>query len=92
MRQSEIGKEGTKCKYCAEALKAVARAVVPDVAEAKEAEVLYENEHNDVSRISYSRKDKKILSASYTAAKSERHFFDVDAKATFDEQFRYFRC
>lgn len=60
-------------------------AILFDVAETKEAEVLYENEHNDVSRISYSRKDKKILSASYTAAKSERHFFDADAKATYED-------
>ncbi len=60
-------------------------AILFDVAEAKEAEVLYENEYNDVSRISYSRKDKKILSASYTAAKSERHFFDADAKATYED-------
>lgn len=59
-------------------------AVIFDPSTGKELEMLYANEHNDVSSLSYSRKDKKLLSASYTADKAKRHFFDEEAKATFE--------
>ncbi|MEX2595396.1 MAG: S9 family peptidase [Salibacteraceae bacterium] len=59
-------------------------AVIFDIEKGEEVEVLYENEHNDVNGISYSRKDKKLLSASYTADKSRRHFFDEEAKKTYE--------
>lgn len=61
-----------------------AAAVVFDIANGKELEMLYANEHNDVNSLSYSRKDKKLLSANYTDWKSQRHFFDAEAKKTFD--------
>lgn len=59
-------------------------AIIFDLETGKEVEVLYENEHNDVSGISYSRKDKKIISANYTAEKSNRHFFDEEFKRHFE--------
>ncbi len=58
--------------------------VIIDPTTGEEMEELYANETNDVSGISYSRKDKKLLSAMYTADKAERHFFDADAKATYE--------
>lgn len=51
-----------------------------DIANGKEVEVLYENADYDVQGVSYSRKHKKITSASYTSWKRERHFFDEDTK------------
>ena len=58
--------------------------VIIDPRTGEELEELYANEHNDVSGLSYSRKDKKLLSAVYTADKVKRHFFDADAKATYE--------
>lgn len=59
-------------------------AIVLDLATGEEMEVLYENEHNDVSGMMYSRKDKKLLGASYYAEKAERHYFDEASKARYD--------
>lgn len=59
-------------------------AIIFDIENGKELEELYTNERNDVSGLSYSRKDKKLLSAYYTADKAKRHFFDEDAKATYE--------
>lgn len=59
-------------------------AVVFNLDSGEEEEVLYENDMNDVNGLSYSRKDKKLLSASYTADKSKRHFFDAEAKKTYE--------
>lgn len=61
-----------------------AAAIVFDVNTGKEIEQLYVNEHNDVNGLSYSRKDKKLLSVSYTDWKSQRHFFDEETKAMFE--------
>ena len=61
-----------------------AAAVIFDIANGKEIEVLYENPDYDVSGISYSRKRKVITSAGYESWKQERHFFDDDAKALYD--------
>ncbi|NQV54141.1 MAG: S9 family peptidase [Flavobacteriales bacterium] len=58
--------------------------VIVDPTTGEELEELYANETNDVSGLSYSRKDKKLLSAMYTADKAKRHFFDEDAKATYE--------
>ncbi|MEZ4721435.1 MAG: S9 family peptidase [Flavobacteriales bacterium] len=55
-------------------------AIVFDIAKGKEIEVLYENKHNDVSAIAYSRKRKVITSAIYTAEKTERQFFDPEVE------------
>jgi len=61
-----------------------AAAIVFDIANSKEVEELYANEQNDVNGLTYSRKDKKLLSVNYTDWKSQRHFFDEEAKKTFD--------
>jgi dipeptidyl aminopeptidase/acylaminoacyl peptidase len=55
-----------------------AAAVVFDLQEGKETEVLYENPDYDVSRIGYSRKDKELTAAYFTSWKMERHFFSED--------------
>lgn len=59
-------------------------AIILDIANGKELEELYENENNDVNGISYSRKRKVITAARYTAEKQQRHFFDEEAKKTFE--------
>lgn len=59
-------------------------AIIFDIANGKELEELYENENNDVNGISYSRKRKVITAARYTAEKQQRHFFDEEAKKTFE--------
>lgn len=58
--------------------------VIIDPTTGKELEELFVSETNDVSGLSYSRKDKKLISAVYTAEKTKRHFFDADAKATYE--------
>ncbi len=55
-------------------------AVIFDIANGKELEVLYENPVYDVSRMSYSRKYKKIWAAYFTSWKMERHYFDNEFK------------
>ena len=55
-------------------------AVIFDIANGKEIEVLYENPDYDVSRMSYSRKNKKLWAAYFTSWKSERHFFNDEFK------------
>ncbi len=55
-----------------------------DVSSGKELTVLFENEKYDVSGLSYSRKDKKLLAATYVAKRSKRNFFDKEYAAMFD--------
>ena len=55
-------------------------AIIFDIANGKELEVLYENPDYDVSRMSYSKKNKKLWAAYFTSWKSERHFFDNEFK------------
>lgn len=52
-----------------------------DPATGKEAEVLFETDEADVEDVNYSRKDKKLLSVSWTTDKDKEHFFDADAEA-----------
>ena len=59
-------------------------AVVFDIKNGKELELLYENPDYDVSSVSYSRKRKEITSASYTSSKRERHFFDKQTEDLFN--------
>jgi dipeptidyl aminopeptidase/acylaminoacyl peptidase len=56
-------------------------AIIFDIANGKELEVLYENPDYDVSRMSYSEKDKKLWAAYYNSWKFERHYFDEGFKA-----------
>jgi len=53
-------------------------AVIFDIANGKEMEVLYENTDYDVDRLSFSRKNKKLWSAYYTSWKMQRKFFDKE--------------
>jgi dipeptidyl aminopeptidase/acylaminoacyl peptidase len=56
-------------------------AVIFDPNTAKETKVLYENDDYDVSRLSYSRKNKELWAAYYTSWKSERHYFSDNFKS-----------
>jgi dipeptidyl aminopeptidase/acylaminoacyl peptidase len=55
--------------------------VIFDPATAKEKEVLFEPNEADIDGIEYSKKDKKLLSVSWTTDKEKEHFFDKDAEA-----------
>jgi len=46
--------------------------------------VLYENDHYDVTGLSYSRERKVLTSSSYTSWKTQRHFFDEETKKLYD--------
>jgi len=59
-------------------------AVIFDIANGKEVEVLYENADYDVDRLSYSKKRKVITTAGYESWKGERYFFDDEAKSIYD--------
>jgi dipeptidyl aminopeptidase/acylaminoacyl peptidase len=54
--------------------------VVFDIANGKEVEVLYEAGEADIEGVDYSRKDKKLLSVSWTTDKVQEHFFDAEAE------------
>lgn len=51
-----------------------------DPATGKEKEVLFETQEADLEGIDYSRKDKKLLSVSWTTDLEKEHFFDADAE------------
>ena len=57
--------------------------VVFDIANGEEVEELYSHPDYDVEGVYFSRKDKKLTSASYTSWKRERHFFDEETKKLF---------
>jgi len=59
--------------------------VVFDPATGKEEKVLYEDPEYDVTGLSYSQKDKKLIAASYTGVKQRYHFFDEEYKAMYDK-------
>ncbi len=52
--------------------------VVFDVANGKEKEILYETQEADLEGVDYSRKDKKLLSVTWTTDKDKEHFFDAE--------------
>ncbi len=57
-----------------------------DPATGKELEVLYENADYDLDGASYSRKDKKLLTVSWTGHQyDEHHFFDDHFKSIFEK-------
>ncbi|MDZ7742919.1 MAG: S9 family peptidase [Bacteroidota bacterium] len=58
-----------------------AAAVIFDPKTGEEVEVLYENPDYDVSRMSYSRKNKELWAAYYTSWKGMRHYFSDDFKS-----------
>lgn len=51
----------------------------------KEIEVLFETDEADVEEVNYSRKEKKLLSATWTTDKEKEHFFDTAAEAMMKE-------
>ncbi len=55
--------------------------VVFDPATAKETQVLFETQEADIAGVDYSRKDKKLLSVTWTTDKDKEHFFDADYEA-----------
>lgn len=55
-------------------------AVIFDIKNGKELEVLYENGEYDVDNIFYSRKRKVITTANYYSDKRNRHFFDEETR------------
>ena len=55
--------------------------VIFDPANAKEKEVLFETKEADIEDIEYSKKDKKLLSVSWTTDKVKEHFFDSLAES-----------
>jgi len=56
-----------------------------DVAAGKEREVLFKHPDVDVSGISYSKKRKVLLAASYYTSKQGRYFFDDEIKGIFEK-------
>lgn len=59
-------------------------AVIFDIKNGKEIEVLYENKDNDIDNIFFSKKRKVITTANYYSAKRNRHFFDEETKKVVD--------
>lgn len=55
--------------------------VLFDVANGKEQEVIYETQEADIEGVDYSRKEKKLLSVTWTTDKNKHHFFDAEAEA-----------
>lgn len=55
--------------------------VLFDPAEGKETEMVFETQEADIEGVDYSKKDKKILSVSWTTDLEKEHFFDADAEA-----------
>ncbi len=58
-----------------------AAIVVFDPSTGKEEEVLFEDPEYDVTGLSYSEKEKKLIAASYTGVKHRYHFFDEEYKS-----------
>jgi dipeptidyl aminopeptidase/acylaminoacyl peptidase len=60
-------------------------AVIFNLENGKETEILYENPDYDIDNLYYSEKRKVLTSASYTSWKRQRHFFDEDTKKWFTD-------
>ena len=71
-----------KMLYTASNLKRDKTALVLfDPATGKESEILFETHDADIEGVNYSKKDKKLLSVSWTTDKEKEHFFDAEAEA-----------
>jgi len=55
-------------------------AVVLDLKTGQEKEVLFSHPEVDIQSISYSRLNKKLISAIYVTEKTQRHYFDKDTE------------
>jgi dipeptidyl aminopeptidase/acylaminoacyl peptidase len=52
-----------------------------DVANGKEVKVLFETEEADIENVTFSRKNKKLLSVIWTTDRDKEHFFDAEARS-----------
>ena len=59
--------------------------VIFDIANGKEIQMLYENKDYDVTDVTWSRVQKKLVCANYESSKQERYFFDEEGKQLFDK-------
>lgn len=59
-------------------------AIVFDIANGREIEILYENPDYDVASLNYSEKRKVITTAGFESWKNERYFFDEETRQLFD--------
>ena len=55
--------------------------VLFDPAEGKEKEIVFETQEADIEGVDYSKKDKKLLSVSWTTDLEKEHFFDAEAES-----------
>lgn len=55
--------------------------VILDPATGKEKEVLFDTQEADIDGLEYSKKNKKLLSVSWTTDKEKEHFFDLEAES-----------
>jgi len=55
--------------------------VIFDPKVGKEKEVLFETQEADIDGVNYSRKDKKLLSVTWTTDLEKEHFFDAEAES-----------
>ena len=61
-----------------------AAAVIFDIRNGREMEMLYENPDYDIQNIAYSRKQKVLTTASYYSDKRNRHFFDQETAELYE--------
>jgi dipeptidyl aminopeptidase/acylaminoacyl peptidase len=59
--------------------------VIFDIANGKEIQTLYENKDYDVSDVTWSRLQKKLICANYESSRQERYFFDEEGRKMFDK-------
>ena len=59
--------------------------VIFDIANGKEVKVLYENKDYDVSDVTWSHREKKLVCADYESSRSERYYFDEEGKQFFEK-------
>ncbi len=56
-----------------------------DMEKGEEIEELFSDDYNDVDGLGYSRKKKVITSARWYGEKAERHYFDSESEATYQD-------
>ncbi|MEI7897741.1 MAG: S9 family peptidase [bacterium] len=59
--------------------------VIFDIAKGREIQTLYENKDYDVSDVTWSRLQKKLLCANYESSKQERYYFDTESREFFEK-------
>jgi len=61
-----------------------AAIVIFDIANGKELEMVYENKDYDVSDLTWSRLNKKLIAVNYESWKQERYYLDEEGKQIFE--------